>query len=223
VAVGLVIVSLATVTLLRRTSSPRNAIGTPGAVRTAGDTSGTAMARLPVPTTVTSTSQPAVPTATTTTVQPGMPTSGGQTPQGTSQGTSGPSGTRLSLREQHAFQESSLATKRDKLLEAMQKELGPGLILSVDRLGFTTEPPTIVASVSSSIAGVSVPDAAWTITRSMLVLWEPATMVRVPNSVPGFRLLLNTARIECPPGLMLQLGYGTASREQWVSECSGLL
>ena len=131
--------------------------------------------------------------------------------------TSGP----VSQSDQIALQQRAFDARRQKLTQELRQQLDQATITSVDRLEFDPAGPVIVARVTSPLTSTpSLLDAAWAVTRSMLVLWEPATMKAVPTAVPRFRLTLSGVEIECPPGVMFQLGQGS-SRGLWESGCSG--
>lgn len=126
----------------------------------------------------------------------------------------------LSLAEQLAFQQSSIDRRRVSLIEQLVKDAGPQLITSVDRLEFDASRPRIlIEATSPATLTPSLYEAAWSLTRSALVLWEPSTVREIPNSVPRLRIRVNALQLECSADVMVRLGYGDASRDTWASDC----
>ncbi len=150
---------------------------------------------------------------------PAVPTSRQTSPPEQPPSTPAATDVVLPQNEQIALQEKSFATARERVTKGLVQKLDQATVTSVDRLEFDPTGPTVIAQVTSPVtAESSLRDTAWAVTEHLLVFWDPAMMVRVPSAVPAFRLQLNTVRIECPAGLMLQLGYG-GSRAQWDATC----
>jgi hypothetical protein len=128
----------------------------------------------------------------------------------------------LPMAEQLAFHEQLVAGARPRVIETLPKEVGAHVVRSVERLEFDRARPTIrLEATSPATSGAELREAAWIVTRWMLPFWDPAVVVRVPNAVPAFRLTLNRTEVECSANLMVELGYGAASRVQWAAECGG--
>jgi hypothetical protein len=125
----------------------------------------------------------------------------------------------LPVSQQISLQETAFNASRGRLVTGLPREMGQA-VASVDRLDFDPARPTIVAQITSPLTVESaLRDTAWAVTRALVVYWDLETVRRAPNAVPDLRISVNNLRVECPAGIMVRLGYGDASREQWAAEC----
>ncbi len=142
------------------------------------------------------------------------PTPGQPGPEG--QASSG----ALSLVKQIALDREHFDAERAQVAAALPGALGQAGPASLERLEFDAAGPEVVAlGTSPESSEAALRDTAWAITMSMLPLWDPATMRRVPNAVPALRLAVNRLQVRCSPGFMLQLAYGQRSQQEWAREC----
>lgn len=83
--------------------------------------------------------------------------------------------------------------------------------------------PTIVVELTSRLTTpTSLRDVAWKVTEQLVAFWDLDTVSRIPNAVPALRLVLNRTTLECSVNVMVEVGYGQATRDQWATECVGL-
>lgn len=142
--------------------------------------------------------------ATTTTVRPSTTTAAPTT-------TAPPS-----PEQQKAVMVAAFENVRPSLAEALESDLGPSTVSSVDRLEFDVAKNTIVLAVTSSFSTEEyVQDAMWEVTGAMLELWRGTEL----TYSPAFRLSLNRTTRVCPGDFMKVLADRRASRDDWSRTC----